>query len=60
MVNFDDVTEDNIKKHNPNWSQVPDYPNKIVNNMKLWLWKNKFIIYSNKSETDIEKKLFIR
>ena len=26
MINFDDVTEENIKGHNPNWSQFPDHP----------------------------------
>ena len=24
MVKFDDVTKENIKKHNPNWPQIPD------------------------------------
>ena len=28
------------------------------NNLRLCLWKNKFIIYSNKSEPDIEKNYF--
>ena len=23
MINFDDVTKENIKEHNPNWPQVP-------------------------------------
>ena len=23
MINFDDVTKDNIKEHSPNWSQIP-------------------------------------
>ena len=26
MINFDDVTKENIKKHNPNWPQIPDHP----------------------------------
>ena len=26
MTNFDDVTKEKIKKHNPNWPQSPDYP----------------------------------
>ena len=26
MVIFVDVTIENIKEHNPNWSQIPDYP----------------------------------
>ena len=29
MVNFDDVTKENIKEHNPNWSQIPDHPYRI-------------------------------
>ena len=26
MINFDDVTKENIKQHNPNWPQIPDHP----------------------------------
>ena len=26
MINFDDVTKENIKEHNPNWLQVHDHP----------------------------------
>ena len=29
MVNFDDVTKENIKKHNPNWPQIPDHLHRI-------------------------------
>ena len=25
MINFDDVTKENIKQHNPSWRQIPDY-----------------------------------
>ena len=25
MISFDDVTGENIKKHNENWSKIPDY-----------------------------------
>ena len=25
MINFDDITRQNIKEHNPSWSQIPDY-----------------------------------
>ena len=28
MINFDDVTKENITKYNPNWPQVPDHPYK--------------------------------
>ena len=26
MINFDDNTKENIKEHNWNWPQIPDYP----------------------------------
>ena len=26
MINFDDVSKENIKKHIPNFSQIPDHP----------------------------------
>ena len=30
MINFDDVTKENIKEHNPNWLQIPDHPYRIL------------------------------
>ena len=30
MINFDDVAKENIKKHNPNCSQIPDHPYRIL------------------------------
>ena len=30
MINFDDVKQENIKEHNPNWSQIPDHPYKTL------------------------------
>ena len=30
MINFDDVTKENIKKHNPNCPQIPDHPYRIL------------------------------
>ena len=30
MINFDDVTKENIKEHNPNWPQIPDHPHIIL------------------------------
>ena len=30
MINFDDITKENIKEHNSNWPQVPDHPYKIL------------------------------
>ena len=30
MINFDDVTKETIKKHNPNWPQIRDYSCKKI------------------------------
>ena len=30
MINFDDVTKENIKEHNPNWPQILDKPYRIL------------------------------
>ena len=30
MINFDDVTKENIKKHNPNWLQICDHQYRIL------------------------------
>ena len=32
MMNFDDIIKENIKEHNPNWSQIPDHPCKMIIN----------------------------
>ena len=30
MINFDYITKDNIKEHNPNWPQITDHPYRIL------------------------------
>ena len=30
MINFDDVTKENINEHNPDWPQIPDHPYRIL------------------------------
>ena len=30
MINFDEVTKENIKEHNPNWPQIIDHPYRIL------------------------------
>ena len=30
MVNFDDVTKENMKNHNPNWPQVSGHPYRVL------------------------------
>ena len=35
MVNLDDIIKENIKEHNPNWPQVPDHLNRILETLDL-------------------------
>ena len=30
MFNFDYITKGDIKEHNPNWSEIPDHPHRIL------------------------------
>ena len=30
MINFDDVTKEKIKEHNPNWPKISDHPYRIL------------------------------
>ena len=30
MINFDDFSRENKKEHNPNWSQNPDHPYRML------------------------------
>ena len=30
VINFDDVTKENIKEHKPNWPQIPDHSYRIL------------------------------
>ena len=30
MFNFDCITKENIKEHNPNWPQIPDHSYQLL------------------------------
>ena len=32
MTNFDDVINQNIKEHDPNWPEIPNHPYRILIN----------------------------
>ena len=37
MINFDDVTKENTKEHNPNWPQIPDHQDLDLENQIHYL-----------------------
>ena len=44
MINYDDVTKENLKEHNPNWPPILDYTYTILGIGGSGSGKNKFII----------------
>ena len=38
IIDFDDLTKEDIKEHNPNWPQILDYP------LEPQHWEKKFIV----------------
>ena len=45
MINFDCVTKENIKDHNPIWSKIPKNPYRMLIICKFCIWK-KIIIFA--------------
>ena len=39
MIDFDDVTKENRKEHNPSWPQIPDHPCRILTIGGSWSGK---------------------
>ena len=46
MINFDECTNENKRKHDPNWPYIPDHPYRVLINLRVW--KDKYIIKFNK------------
>ena len=59
MINFDDVTKENIKEHNPNWSQIPDHPYRILICGGSGSGKTNSLINLINHQPNINKNLFI-
>ena len=50
MFNFDYITEENIKQHKPNWSEIPDFPYRMLIIGGSGSRKNRRIIQFNSSQ----------
>ena len=51
MINFDDVTKENIKEHNPNWPQISDHPYRILKVVFATFW---LVCFSSLEESTYE------
>ena len=55
MINFDDVTKENIKNHNPNWLQILDHPCRILTIGGSGSRKTKSLLGLISHQPDIDK-----
>ena len=53
--NFDDVTKENMKEHNPNWAQIPDHPYRILITVGSGSGKTNSLFHLINQQPDIDK-----
>ena len=55
MINFDDVTKENIKEHSPNWPQILDHPYRtsIIGGTDSWKTNSLFNLINQQPDIDI-------
>ena len=55
MFNCDYVTNENIKKHNPNWTEIPDHPYRILTIRGSRSGKTNALLNLINNEPDIDR-----
>ena len=55
MINFDYVTKEDMKYHNPNWPEIPDHPYKILKIEGSGSGKKNALLNLINNEPDIDK-----
>ena len=55
MFNFDYVTKEGIKEHNPNWPEIPDHPYKTLIAGGYGFGKTNLLLNLINNEPDIDK-----
>ena len=55
MFNFDCITKDDIKEHNPNWPETPDHPFRVLTVGGSGSEKIKALLNLINHEPDIDK-----
>ena len=55
MFNFDYITKEYIKEHNPNWPAIPDHPYRILIVGCSGSWKTNALLNLINHEPDVDK-----
>ena len=59
MFNFDYITKEDIKEHNPNWPEIPDYPYIILIVGGSGSGKTNALLNLINNETGIDKFFYM-
>ena len=59
MFNFDCITKENIKEHNPNWPQIPDHSYQLLIIGGFGSWKINALLNLINHQQNIDKDFFI-
>ena len=59
MFNFDCITKENIKEHNPNWPQIPDHSYQLLIIGGFRSWKINALLNLINHQQNIDKDFFI-
>ena len=43
IFNFDHITNEDIKEHNPKWPEIPDHPYRMLIIWRFWICKTKCV-----------------
>ena len=54
MINTDDVTKENIKRHDPHWPQIPDHLCRILIVGDLWSGKTNSLFNLTSHQPDVD------
>ena len=55
MFNFDYITKEDVKQHNPIWSEIPDHPYRLVTAGGSEFGKTNALLNLINNEPDIDK-----
>ena len=55
MINFDDTIKEEIREHNPNWPEIPDYSYRILVIGDSWSTKLNSLVSLINQQPDINK-----
>ena len=55
MINFDEVTKENVKEHDLNWPLIPDHPYRIIITWSPWFGKRNSLFNLIRHQPEIDK-----